>query len=280
VDPEPRTEMVAIHGHRIRLSVEGPPSECPLLLVSGIGAPLELWQDFRRRLGVTTIAFDSPGTGGSSTPLRPRSMWELAWTVDALLDALGYGTVDVLGISWGGGLAQHLALVRRARVRRLVLVCTGFGAGSIPGNLAAAAQLLTPVRYFSPSHLARIGPQLFGGEVRRRPELLREQGALRRSRPPSLRGYAYQLLAAGTWVSLPWLRFVEAETLVLVGGDDPIVHVLNGRILARALPNATLRVVPDAGHLFLVDQPVEAAHIVSDFLAASGHSAGPSVRSV
>jgi poly(3-hydroxyoctanoate) depolymerase len=265
--PPRATERVAIHGHSIRVSIEGPAGPYPLLLIGGIGAPLDLWQDFRRRLGVQTVAFDAPGTGGSSTPLRPRTMWELAWTVDALLDRLGYGTVDVLGISWGGGLAQHLALVRRSRVRRLVLACTGFGAGSVPGNLAAAAQLLTPARYFSPSHLERVGPDLFGGEVRRRPELLRDQGVLRSRGRPSLRGYLYQLLAAGTWASLPWLRFVDAETLILLGGDDPIVHAVNGRILARSLPNATLRVVPGAGHLFLVDQPADAARIVREFLA-------------
>jgi pimeloyl-ACP methyl ester carboxylesterase len=66
---------------------------------------------------------------------------------------------------------------------------------------------------------------------------------------------------------------VKAETLVLVGSDDPIVHVINGRILARLMPHAILRVVPDAGHLFIVDQPRDAAAIVSDFLAGSPHVA-------
>jgi hypothetical protein len=89
-----------------------------------------------------------------------------------------------------------------------------------------------PALNFSQSHLARVGPDLFGGEARRRPELLREQGELRSRGRPSLRGYVYQLLAAGTWASLPWLRFVDAQTLVLLGGDDPIVHVVDGHILA------------------------------------------------
>jgi pimeloyl-ACP methyl ester carboxylesterase len=61
---------------------------------------------------------------------------------------------------------------------------------------------------------------------------------------------------------------VQAETLVLLGADDPIVHTVNGRILRRVLPNASLRVVPGAGHLFLLDQPEEAAAIVRDFLGA------------
>ena len=264
------TETVTIRGQSIRVSIEGPPSSHPLLLISGIGAPLELWKPFRQELGRETVAFDAPGTGGSSTPRRPHTMWELACTVNTLLDRLGYEMVDVLGISWGGGLAEHLALLRRSRVRRLVLAATGFGAGSVPGNLSALTELLTPTRYFSPSHLRRVGPAVFGGEIRRRPEILREHGDVRSRHAPSTRGYFYQLLAASTWASIPWLPLVAAETLILVGDDDPIVHLVNGRILARLLPNARLRIVPDAGHLFLIDQPEDAAAIVGDFLGASG----------
>ena len=271
-----RAAIVTAGGLAIRLSIQGSPNAYPLLLINGIGAPLELWGDFRARLNVETIAFDAPGSGGSTTPLRPRTMWELARSLSALLDSLGYGIIDVLGISWGGGLAQHLAIVRRSRVRRLILVCTAFGFGSIPANPVAALELLRPARYFSPSHLARVGPALFGGETRRRPELLRRQAALRRRHPPSTRGYLYQLLAAGTWAALPWLPLVRAETLVLLGADDPIVHVVNGRILQRLLPNASLRVVAGAGHLFLLDQPDEAAAIVSEFLSAKRPVRAPS----
>ena len=85
---------------------------------------------------------------------------------------------------------------------------------------------------------------------------------------PSLRGYAYQILAATTWVAMPWLPFVRARTLLLFGDDDPIVHTVNGRVLAHLLPDATLRVVPGGGHLFLIDQPQEAGRIVAAFLNA------------
>ncbi|MBV8529616.1 MAG: alpha/beta fold hydrolase [Candidatus Dormibacteraeota bacterium] len=264
--PRAHDTVVAVDGLNIRVSIAGPDVGYPLLLVNGIGAPLELWGGFRSRLSTQTIALDAPGTGRSPAPWRPRSMWELARSVSRMLDQLGFDRVDVLGISWGGGLAQHLALVRGRRVRRLVLVCTGFGAGSVPGDLRAALELLRPQRYFSPAHLARVGPALFGGETRRRPNLLVQQGRLRSLHRPSTRGYVYQLLTASTWATLPWLPLLRAETLVLLGGDDPIVHTVNGRILKKALPHATLRVVPGAGHLFPLDQPAEAAAIVRDFL--------------
>ncbi len=267
--PKPKTAIVTAAGLTIRFSIQRGRGAYPLLLINGIGAPLELWGGFRGKLGVETIAFDAPGTGGSAAPRRPRSMWELARSVSAHLDQLGYGTIDVLGISWGGGLAQYLALVRRTRVRRLILVCTAFGLGSIPANPRVALELLRPTRYFSPSHLARVGPALFGGEIRRRPEMLRHQAKLRSRHRPSTRGYVYQLLAASTWVSLPLLPLMQAETLVLLGADDPIVHVVNGRILRRLMPHAELRVVPGAGHLFLLDQPEAAASIVRDFLVTA-----------
>jgi poly(3-hydroxyalkanoate) depolymerase len=270
--PAERTETVSVDGLRIRVSIQGRPDGHPLLLVNGIGAPLELWADFRRVLNTETIAFDAPGTGGSATPRRPRTMWGLARAVSTLLDSLGYGSVDVLGISWGGGLAQHIAIVRRPRIRRLVLVCTGFGLGSVPANPGAVLELLRPTRYSSPEHLARVGPELFGGEIRRRPEILREQATVRSLHPPSRRGYFYQLLAASTWASLPWLRLVRAETLVLLGADDPIVHVANGWILRGLLPHASLEIVPGAGHLFLLDQPDDAAAIVGAFLGAEDHA--------
>jgi poly(3-hydroxyalkanoate) depolymerase len=265
--PKLRTTTVTAGGLTVRFSIQAGPGSHPLLLINGIGAPLELWGAFRDKLGVETIAFDAPGTGGSAAPLRPRTMWELARSVSLQLDQLGYGTVDVLGISWGGGLAQYLAVVRRSRVRRLVLVCTAFGLGSIPANPRVALELLRPTRYFSPSHLSRVGPALFGGEIRRRPEMLRHQAKLRSLHRPSTRGYLYQLLAASTWVSLPLLPLIRAKTLVLLGAEDPIVHVVNGRILSRLMPRASLQVVPGAGHLFLLDQPDEAAALVRDFLS-------------
>jgi pimeloyl-ACP methyl ester carboxylesterase len=67
------------------------------------------------------------------------------------------------------------------------------------------------------------------------------------------------------WSSLPWLRLLPQPTLVMVGSDDPIVPVVNGRILARLIPDAELVCIDD-GHLFLVTSAAESARIVSSFL--------------
>lgn len=254
-------------GLRIRVSREGAGGERPLLLINGIGAPLELWAPLRAALGIETIAFDAPGTGLSDTPTRPRSMWELATIVGALLDELHCGDVDVLGYSWGGGVAQHLAAVRGAAVAHLVLACTGWGTGSIPRDPLVLLDLLTPARYLSRGYLERVGPALYGGETRRQPSSLVEHGRLRSTRPPTLLGYAYQLLAASTWAMLPRLPLITHETLILAGGEDPIMHTANSHIMAALMPNSALRVLPRAGHLLLFDEPLAAAAVIKPFLA-------------
>jgi pimeloyl-ACP methyl ester carboxylesterase len=72
---------------------------------------------------------------------------------------------------------------------------------------------------------------------------------------PSTWGYLGQLFAISGWTSLPWLGSLRQPTLVLAGDDDPIVPLVNGRILTRCIPNARLHVVRGGGHLFLLEQP-------------------------
>jgi poly(3-hydroxyoctanoate) depolymerase len=117
-------------GHRLRVSVEG--GGPPLLLINGIAANIELWHPLRQLLGARqTIAFDAPGVGGS--PLSPNHLrpQDLADIVDALLRALGFDEVDVLGYSFGGVLAQEFVRQHPSRVGRLILAATIPGVGAI-----------------------------------------------------------------------------------------------------------------------------------------------------
>jgi pimeloyl-ACP methyl ester carboxylesterase len=78
-------------------------------------------------------------------------------------------------------------------------------------------------------------------------------------------GYLFQLLAMTGWTSLPWLWSLRQPTLVLTGRDDPLVPSVNGRILARLIPNAQLQMIDD-GHLFMVTRPIETAMAIEAFL--------------
>ena len=94
-------------------------------------------------------------------------------------------------------------------------------------------------------------------------------GSLARfAKAPSYRGYLAQLYAIAGWTSVPWLCRLPQPTLVISGDDDPIVPLVNGRMLDRLIPDSRLHVVPGGGHLFLLEQPAEMAALVTDFLTA------------
>ena len=100
--------FVSAGGLRLRVARQG--TGRPLLLVTGIGANLDVWAPFARRVtDRELVAFDPPGAGLSQRPGLPLRMSGLARVVTAMLDVLGLERVDVLGYSFGGGLAQELA---------------------------------------------------------------------------------------------------------------------------------------------------------------------------
>ena len=261
----PSTEFLDVEGIRLRVSVQG--RGRPLLLLNGLGAAFELLSPFRQALGaVETIAIDMPGTGGSRAMRLPHPLRTFAWLADRTLDLLGYHEVDVLGVSWGGALAQEFARRHLGRVRRLVLAATSPGWLSVPGRPEALWAMMTPRRYYSPTYFEKVAPVIYGGAARTNPKLLREHGHLRFIRPPSMRGYFYQIFAGWGWSSLPWLHTLARPALVIAADDDPIVPLANGRLLARFLPDAHLHVVADGGHLFLITHAAEVAPLVETFL--------------
>jgi poly(3-hydroxyalkanoate) depolymerase len=261
--------FVEVDGARVRVSRWGLGPR-PLLLVMGLGGNIEMWGPFEDALavrGVPTVAFDAPGMGESSRgPQALMRMGDLARHTIRLLDELGLGELDVLGVSFGGLLSQELARQAGRRVRRLVLAATACGLGGLPGNPRAMAILATPRRYHSAENFARVAPVLYGGRIRREPELLGQQALARLGKPPSTAGYLAQIYAVTGWTSVPWLHHLGQPTLVLAGDDDPIVPLVNGRFLAWRIPRAELHVVKGGGHLFLLEQADEMAELVAGFL--------------
>jgi poly(3-hydroxyalkanoate) depolymerase len=263
----PSTELIEVDGLRLRVSVEG--RGRPLLLLNGIGASLELLEPFRRALSDTeTIAIDVPGAGRSEATRLPRRLSGFARFMVRALDVLGYRTVDVLGVSWGGALAQELARRHLDRVRKLVLAATTPGWFSVPGHPQALRALATPRRYYSRSYFEQVAPMLYGGAARTNPRLLEEHGHLRFIRPPSVRGYLWQMMAVWGWSSLPWLHRVDRPTLVIAADDDPITPLVNSKMIAARLPDARLHVVLGGGHLFLMTHVAEIGPLVEGFLGA------------
>jgi poly(3-hydroxyalkanoate) depolymerase len=261
--------MISVGGQMLNVAVKrGAGDRPPLLLFNGIGANWELARPFLVALKDTTaIIFDIPGVGGSpmpSLPYRPSSIARLA---KELVAELGYERIDVAGVSWGGGLAQQFAHQYPTICRKLVLAATSPGAIMVPGSPWVLGKMATPRRYVDKDYMRSIAGEIYGGAFRRNPALINGHAAAMGGARGV--GYLYQLLAMVGWTSLPWLWSIRQPTLVMMGREDPLVPPINGRILARLIPNAKLEMIDD-GHLFLVTRPVECAALIEKFLATDG----------
>jgi poly(3-hydroxyalkanoate) depolymerase len=267
--------ILTIGGRAIRVAVrEGAPGRPPLLLCNGVGASLELFQPFVDALDPQrpVIRFDMPGIGGSPAPVVPYHLARLPSLLTGLLDQLGYEQADVLGISWGGGLAQQFALSRPDRVRRLVLVATGPGSLMVPGRPWVLLRMLTPRRHQDPGYAARVAGELYGGSAREDPIVARDLLHATTRLGPA-RGYYYQLISILGWTSLPRLPRLRPPTLILAGDDDPIIPVVNGRIMHWLIPRSRLHIY-HGGHLEMAADPERLAVAVEAFLDADPTAEG------
>ena len=264
-DDSVREEIMQAGGRQLRVAIRpGTGTGPPLLLCNGIGMRLEALQPFVDALdpAIEVIRFDAPGTGGSQLPNRPYRFTTLALLLREMLDNLGHQQADVLGISWGGGLAQQFALLNPRRCRRLILVATSTGPQTmVPPNP------LPPVKNL----ILRRWGDLWGGTAKTDPDALARALHKARISPLSI-GYLYQHTAALGFTTLPLLPLIRQRTLVLTGDQDPIIPVANGRILAAGIPHATLHVY-HGGHVELVTRPSLLTPLITSFLAAPPHDA-------
>lgn len=262
---------LAVDGRLLRVAVRaGRPSQgCrrfPLFIINGVGASIELLEPFVREVdpAVDVIRFDPPGVGGSAPPLGPYRFTGLCRVMARMLTELGYASVDVLGVSWGGAVAQHFAALHRGRCRRLVLVATAPGALMVPAKPSVLIHMVTPRRYLDRGYLERVAGDLYGGSARDDPAriaLAMHDGY----RVGPSRGYLYQLAAGAGWTSLPFLPLLRQQTLIVAGDDDPLIPLANARLMHRLIPHSRLHVY-HGGHLGLVTEAAELAPVVDQFL--------------
>ncbi|ABG96275.1 MULTISPECIES: alpha/beta fold hydrolase [Rhodococcus] len=259
------TYIVPVGGQRIRVKVRRG-TGVPLVLCNGIGAGFEVLEPLVQKLDPERpiVRFDVPGTGGSPTSPLPYGFPYLAWVLGRLLTTLGMGVVDVLGLSWGGALAQQFALQNPSRCRRLVLVATGTGVLMVPGSPRVLGKMLTPRRFTDPGYAASIAGDLYGGSAHRKGDDVAKL-FLQQLHAGSLVGYLHQLLAGSVWTSLPVLPLIRQQTLIVAGTDDPIIPVVNAHIMNRLLPHATLH-LHSGGHIDIVTNAGALAPVIGTFL--------------
>lgn len=220
------------------------------------------------------ILFDNTGVGLSSGR-TPRSITAMARDAIAFVDALVLKEMDVLGYSIGGMIAQELALLRPRQVRRLILAATGPRGGgeemhgwSVDVEAVAKAENNGPEDllwlFFNPTETSiERGRQFIARFTSRKAE---------RDTPVTAESQDAQYDAIVEWgipdrSKLERLSGIRQPTLVTNGDNDTMIPPINTRILAEYIPNARVRMFPDAGHGFLFQWPIEFARVLDAFLA-------------
>jgi pimeloyl-ACP methyl ester carboxylesterase len=260
------------------------------------GMPLVMLQHFRGNLdnwdpALTDalaverdiILVDYPGVG-SSTGAPSSTIAETARQMIAFVGALGLDRVDLLGFSIGGFVAQEVALVRPTLLRRLILAATApKGAPGMHGwreDIAAAARGES-----RPENLLYI---MFAhtdtSQGKGREFLARVLERQDRDAPTSDAARDAQYDAIVDWGvpdhgALQRLTGIQNPTLVLQGDNDLMIPTKLSHLLAGLIPDARIRIYPDAAHGFLFQYPAEVAAHVNEFLAADDENV-PSSPSV
>jgi poly(3-hydroxyalkanoate) depolymerase len=258
-------EIVRVNGQALRVGRKpGRPGGVPLLVFNGIGGNIELLEPLARSLPRReVITFDVPGVGHSALPGRPYRLGHVAGLAAALLDRFGHAQADVLGVSWGGAVAQQFARTFSSRCRRLVLCATGPGMVMVPARPSVLLKMATPRRYMSGDYARSIAGDIYGGDFRTDAALA--TALFRHVRWQSRLGYYLQLAAACGWTSIHWLHRLRQPTLVMAGRDDPLVPLANARLMHRLIPHSELRLF-DCGHLFLLTRREASARAIGEFL--------------
>jgi pimeloyl-ACP methyl ester carboxylesterase len=244
----------------------------PLLLIQGLGFSGAMWYRLLPALETRhrVIRYDGRGIGRSEVAPGPYTIERMAADAVAVLDAAGAETAHVFGCSLGGIVAQEVAISYPDRVRALILCCTHPAGQDAVWPDPKVMEMLQSRSSLSPEESIRASVDVgyAPGTDRARIE---EDIRLRLEIPTSAEGYQNQLLGGlgypGTKSRLPG---VTAPTLVVTGDQDHMVPPANASILADAIPDSRVVVIPDSGHVVFTDQPEALTTAIIEFLDEVG----------
>ena len=236
----------------------GAPAPATLLFISGTGGDLRNKpnaMDGPLAKHFDMVAYDQRGLGQTSKPDRPYTMAEYADDAAALMDALGWATAHVVGVSFGGMVAQELALRHPARIRRLVLACTS------PGGAGGSSYPLHEVQHLDP--IARAQHLIPIMDTRRTPDWIAANPETYdqfvafasndpyKDEPGHPMGQRRQLEARQHHDTWERLSQITCPTLVCGGKYDGQALPETQLKMMERLPNATLKMF-EGGHMFMI----------------------------
>lgn len=257
-------------GWEIHYETTGSPSSPPIVMILGLSHRLAHWGRLPALLAerLFVVTFDCRGMGQSERRDEPYTIQDEVEDVLAVVDAAGVHRAAVYGRSRGGMLAQQVALSHPDRVSALILNGTTHrGPGSVGStDEVNRAMSFTPEmtreQIFETQNVAMASP----GWKERDPEAFAYLMGVDLEAPPRWFAVVRQQGALEGWSSLDRLQEIACPTLVLCGEDDGMVPPENSRQIAAAIPKARLQLIPQCGHLPMLEKPAEVADAVLGFL--------------
>lgn len=262
-------QLLKINGVELCAQTFGDPAAPALLLIGGAEASMDWWDDeFCERLaagGRHVIRYDTRDTGRSTTfppGAPPYGSDALLDDAVGLLDELGIAAAHIVGVSMGGGIAQHLAVHHPGRVASLTLIATSPGGPGgpdhpdLPPMSAELAKRFAQGGDEAPDWSDREaviayyidGERTFAGAIPVEEERLRRVAGRAWDRSPSPASAQNHWQLAGGEPVRARLGEIAAPTLVLHGTADPLLPYGHGEALAREIPQARLVPLKGMGH--------------------------------
>ncbi|MEQ6028363.1 alpha/beta hydrolase [Streptomyces salinarius] len=270
------TQFVEADGVRYAYRRLGPEGGVPLVMLQHFTGTLDNWDPalVDALAAEREVVLVNYAGVGSSTGTPAVTVAQSAQQMISFIAALGLEHIDLLGFSLGGFVAQDMALVRPRLIRRLILAGTGpKGAPGMHGwrkDIETHARAEVPTGddllhiFFAHTDTSRAKGMEFLGRL-----MARTQD---RDAPSSLTARDAQYDAVLEWGipdhgALQRLTGIQSPTLILQGDDDLMIPTKASHLMAGLIPDARIRIYPDAAHASLFQYPAEAAKDINDFLA-------------
>lgn len=259
-------------GWTIHWETRGEATNPPIVMTLGLSHRIAHWGRLPELLAerLFVVLFDCRGMGASERRDEPYTLADEVGDVLAVMDAAGIDKATIYGRSRGGMLAQEFALTHPRRVSHLILSGTRHGGpGSVGSNERVNRAMnftpdMTREQIFATQNEAMASP----GWQERDPEAFAYCLGVDLEAPPRRFAVVRQQEAFAGWSSYDRLGEIRAPTLVLCGEDDGMVPPENSRQIAEGIGGATLRLIPQCGHLPMLEKPEEVRDAVFAFLGA------------
>lgn len=257
-----------VRGIRIYYETYGDRKKEPLVFITGLGYPLDVWfmqiPFFSRDFFL--VLPDNRGAGLSDKPKDPFTIKDMADDVKGVLDHLGVREAHIVGASMGGFIAQELAISYPDRVRKLVLICTHYGGPEYFQEVGNLWEEILKVEGLSPEEIYRRGIYFATSRefFEKRKDIVERLVKMRLEKPQPPYAFFNQFNAAVKFYAKDRLKNIKAPCLVVAGKEDVIVPLTLQERLAKAL-GAKFKVF-DGGHMIFIEKADEVNREILGFL--------------